>query len=125
LFDKIGVLALAAAVAISSTFALFAFSFTPALIIAGVLLWGIGMGAQESVIRAAVAQIVPAQKRGTGFGLFNACFGIAWFLGSAIMGFLYDISIPALIALSVTSQLIALPLLVRTHSRLAARQRAD
>ncbi len=122
-YDKKGVAALMAAIAISSTSALFAFSFTPAFIIAGVLLWGIGMGAQESVIRALVADIVPSQRRGTGYGLFNAGYGVAWFVGSAVLGFLYDISLPALIAISVCLQLISLPLLHQVRRRLAGQAR--
>lgn len=120
LYDKKGVLALAAAIAVSAFFALFAFSFVPALIVAGVFLWGIGMGAQESIIRAVVADIIPASRRGTGFGLFNACFGIAWFLGSAVMGVLYDFSLPALIGFSILAQLTSLPLLFFVQKRLSA-----
>ena len=119
LYDKKGILALVIAIALSSGFALFAFSFVPALIVAGVLLWGVGMGTQESIIRAVVADIVPTHKRGTGFGLFNAGFGIAWFLGSAAMGVLYDFSLSALIVLSICCQVGALPLLVQVHKRLS------
>lgn len=119
-YDKKGVLALAGAVVISSTFALFAFSFIPALVIAGVLLWGIGMGAQESIIRAVVADMVPRQRRGTGFGLFNGCFGVAWFAGSLLMGILYDVSLPALIGFSILAQLVSLPLLFLVQRRLSA-----
>jgi len=118
-YDKKGVLALAAAIAVSSTFALFAFSFIPALIVGGVLLWGVGMGAQESIIRAVVADIVPAQRRGAGFGLFNACFGITWFIGSAVMGILYDFSLPALIVFSILSQIASLPLLIFVQKQLS------
>jgi len=119
-YDKKGILALAAAIAVSAFFAVFAFSFVPVLIIAGILLWGVGMGAQESIIRAVVADIVPVRKRGAGFGLFNACFGIAWFLGSAAMGVLYDFSLPALIIFSILSQLASLPLLFFVQKRLSA-----
>jgi len=118
-YDKKGVLALAGAVVISSTFAVFAFSFIPALAIAGVLLWGVGMGAQESIIRAAVADMVPMQRRGTGFGLFNSCFGIAWFAGSLLMGILYDVSLPALIGFSIAAQLVSLPLLFGVQKHLS------
>jgi predicted MFS family arabinose efflux permease len=111
-YDKKGLLSLATAVAISSVFALLAFSFIPAVIIGGIALWGIGMGAQESIIRAVVADIVPAQKRGTGYGIFNAGFGVAWFLGSALMGVLYDFSLSALIVFSILSQAASLPLLL-------------
>jgi MFS family permease len=119
LYDKKGVLALIMSIVISSTFAYFTFSFIPALIVGGILLWGIGMGAQESIVRAVVADIVPTHKRGTGFGLFNACFGIAWFIGSVIMGILYDFSLPALIVLSICCQIGALPLLIRVHKRIS------
>jgi len=118
-YDKKGVFVLVTAIAVSSTFAFFAFSFIPALIVAGVVLWGVGMGAQESIIRAVVADIVPVHKRGTGFGLFNACFGIAWFIGSAIMGILYDFSLPAMIVMSIGCQIASLPLFFQVHKRLS------
>jgi MFS family permease len=120
-YDKTGMLSLAAAVVLSSFFALFAFASGAALIIVGVVLWGIGMGAQESIIRAVVADIVPTQKRGTGYGIFNAGYGICWFLGSALMGILYDISLPALIAFSILSQLASIPLLIFVRNRLGIK----
>jgi len=123
-YDKKGLAALMAAIAISSASALLAFSFTAAVIVGGVLLWGIGMGAQESIIRAFVADIVPSQRRGTGYGLFNAGYGVAWFVGSAVLGFLYDISLPALIAVSVCLQLVSLPLLHQVRRRLAGQASA-
>jgi predicted MFS family arabinose efflux permease len=46
-------------------------------------------------------------KRGTAFGTFNGVYGVAWFAGSAAMGFLYDMSIPALVAFGVIAQVIA------------------
>ena len=112
-------MSLMVAIAISAFSALFAFSFTPALIIGGVLLWGIGMGAQESIIRALVADIVPSRKRATGYGLFNAGYGVAWFIGSSILGYLYDVSLPALIGISICLQLLSLPVLQMVRRRLA------
>lgn len=123
-YDRKGALSLMVAIAIAAFSALFAFSLTPALIIGGVLLWGIGMGAQESIIRALVADIVPSKRRGTGYGLFNAGYGAAWFVGSAILGLLYDISLPALIAISVCLQLMSLPLLHVVRRRLASQTSA-
>ncbi len=120
-YDKAGMLSLAAAVALSSFFAVFAFASTASLIITGVTLWGIGMGAQESITRAVVADIVPMQKRGTGYGLFNAGFGLCWFLGSALMGILYDFSLPALITFSILSQLASLPLFIYIRRRLSIK----
>lgn len=50
-------------------------------------------------------------------------FGVFWFLGSALMGFLYDVSIPALIVFSVSVQLAALPLLYIAMRSIAAKTR--
>lgn len=96
----------------SCLFAPLAFSGSLGLVVLGAALWGIGMGAQESVLRAAVAQRIPAARRGTAYGVFNTVYGVAWFAGSAAMGVLYDVSIPALVALSVVSQLAAVPILL-------------
>jgi MFS family permease len=120
-YDKKKLLSLATAVAISSLFAIFAFSLSPIWIIIGILLWSVGMGAQESIIRAAVADFVPIAKRGTGYGIFNAGYGICWFLGSALMGVLYDFSLVSLIVFSVFSQLASLPLLVSTQKHFAEK----
>ncbi|MCS7286542.1 MAG: MFS transporter [Anaerolineae bacterium] len=78
----------------------------------GVALWGASIGAQESIMRAAVAGMVSRDKRGTAYGIFNTGFGIAWFLGSALLGILYDVSLPSMVAFSVVTQLLSIPLLV-------------
>lgn len=79
-------------------------------IAAVLVLWGIGMGGQASIIKAALADMVPKERRATGYGIFNCGFGLFWFLGSALMGLLYDVSLSALIAFSVIIQLLAIPL---------------
>lgn len=117
LYDRIGISALVFVSLMSSLFAPFAFlgGFRGALF--SMALWGIGMGAQESVMRAAVARMVPPDRRGSAYGFFNAGYGVAWFLGSAALGALYDISIPALIAFSVATQLASVPLLLIARKR--------
>jgi predicted MFS family arabinose efflux permease len=82
----------------------------PLIALAGMLLWGIGLAAQESLLRPLVAGIVDASRRATAFGLFDTGFGVAWFLGSVVLGYLYGISIPGLVILSVVLQLISLPI---------------
>lgn len=111
LYDKIGVKSLMISTVLSSVFAIFVFSMesVPMLLI-GIALWGIGMGAQESILKAAVTSMVPKNSRATGYGIFECSFGIFWFLGSWLMGVLYDFSIPAMVAVSVTAQLAAIPL---------------
>ena len=75
------------------------------------------MGGQESVMRAAVSGMVNAGRRATAYGVFNAFYGIAWFLGSALMGILYDFSIPALVVFSVVAQLASIPLFLMAGKR--------
>ena len=111
LFDRLGFPVAATAFSLGALFAPFVFLGRLWIILIGMVLWGIGMGAQNSLLKAMLADVIPASKRSTGFGLFYTVFGVGWFLGSALMGFLYDQSIPALIVLSVMLQLMALPVL--------------
>ena len=115
LLDKFGTSLLFLAFAISAFFAPFVFLCRGELELLGMILWGIGLGAQESCLKAVLATVVPSEKRSTSFGVFDTGFGIAWFLGSATMGLLYDKSIPALVAFSVVLQLLALPVLSRAN----------
>jgi len=112
LFDRVGIPVLILSSLLSAFFAPFAFLGNFHLALVGVILWGIGMGAQESVMRAALAEMVPADKRGSAYGVFNTGYGIFWFLGSALMGWLYDISIPTLVVFSIVMQLASIPLLL-------------
>lgn len=108
LFDRIGIRALMISTVISSFFSCFIFlTGNPVTIGFGIVLWGIGMGAQESIMKAAVSRIVPSSMRGTGFGIFETGFGIAWFFGSWLLGVLYDRSIVVLVVVSVAVQLLA------------------
>jgi MFS family permease len=101
LFDHIGLWANVVAVALGSIYAPLAFYGGFAGAIIGMVLWGIGMGVQESILRAYVAEIVAPERRGRAYGLFGAVFGVAWFAGSALMGLLYDHALPLVVALSI------------------------
>ena len=116
LFDTKGLNVLIAATVISALFAPLVFfgGFTIALI--GMILWGIGMGAHETIMKAFVANLVSPSKRGTAYGMLNIWFGVFWFLGSALMGYLYDISIPALVTFSITAQLLSVPLFYKVST---------
>ena len=109
LFDRIGLKALMISTLCSAFFGCFIFLTDASVIMGvGIVLWGIGMGAQESIMKAAVSNIVPRSMRSTGFGIFETGFGISWFLGSWMLGALYDKAPIWLAAVSVTAQLIAL-----------------
>jgi MFS family permease len=78
------------------------------------------MGAQESIAKAAIATLVPSERRARAYGWFFAAFGLAWWLGSWGMGALYARSLPAVAALSAAAQLLAIPLLLGLAARLSA-----
>jgi len=117
LFDKTGIIVLVPLTIIATLFAPLSFLGGSTAVLAGCALWGMGMGVHESIIPAAVAAMVPVQRRPSAYGIFTAGYGVFWFLGSAVSGILYDISIPALVVFSMATQLAAIPffLWVRKH----------
>jgi MFS family permease len=112
LFDRFGRRVLIAAPLFAAAAAplLFSAGFHGAL--AGIALWGVGMGIQESVLRAAVVDLAPSERRGAAYGIFNSAYGVAWFAGSAVMGLAYGVSVTGLIVFSICAQVAAIPLLV-------------
>jgi predicted MFS family arabinose efflux permease len=109
--DKLPLPVLLVAFAVPAFFAPLVFLHGAGLELVGMILWGIGLGAQDSCLKAVLAPIIPSEKRSTAFGVFDTAFGLAWFAGSAIMGLLYDRSILTVVIFSVTLQLLALPFL--------------
>lgn len=83
-------------------------------VIFGMALWGISVGTQESILKAAIGDRVPREKRARAFGLFNTAFGFFWFAGSAAIGFLYDRFGPIpMVVFSMVFQLAALLVFAR------------
>ncbi len=110
LYDRIGIKTLIISTLLSMCFPIFAFLGAHRLALVGVVLWGIGMGAQESIMRAAIAHYSHKEKRATAYGFFNMIYGIAWFAGSAAFGLLYDnVSVPAAVIFSLVLQAMAIP----------------
>lgn len=98
------------AIPISAAFIpIFIFSKTLAFIIVGTVLFGFGMGLQEVIMKAAVADMTPLAKRSTAYGIFNLSLGLAFFVGGTLAGFLYDYSIPILIIFLTAAELMAIP----------------
>src|SRR6058998_3220596 len=111
LFDRFGPNISLFAFLISAAAAPFVFLGTSVPALIGMVFWGIGMSAQGSLFQAMLTGVIPPQKRSTAFGLFDTGYGIAWFLGSAVMGLLYDKSPLAVVLFSVVLQLAAIPVL--------------
>jgi MFS family permease len=109
LYDRFGIKALAGLFAAELFTAPMVFMGSFGWIIGGMALWGISVGTQESILKAAIADRVPEEKRARAFGLFNTLFGLFWLAGSAAIGFLYDkTGVIPMVVFSVTVQAAAL-----------------
>lgn len=112
LYDRTGFWVLIGATIVAALSAPLVFLGNVALVVIGIVLWGIGSTSQSSIMRAALADMVPQHRRAYGFGLFSAAFGAFWFAGSTLMGVLYDHSVLALVIFSVAIQILSVPLFV-------------
>ena len=120
LFDRRGFSVLIALTLVSALFAPLVFLGGLWAALVGAAIWGLGMGVHEAIIPAAVAPMVPAERRASAFGLFTAGYGVFWFIGSAVIGTLYDISLPATVAFCVVAQIAAVPIFFRVGRRYSA-----
>jgi MFS family permease len=116
LLDKFGLPILLLSFFLSALFAPLVFLGGFAAAVVGMAFWGIGMGAQDSLLKAVLVDVIPPERRSTAFGVFDTGFGIAWFAGSAVMGWLYDKLVPALVVFSVLLQLAALVFVLAKRS---------
>ena len=108
LLDRIGIIGLVGAIAISIVAVPFAFLGSGWIVGLGVALWGMGTVVQDSLLVALVAKVTPEDTRSTAYGIFDTVFGIAWLAGSAALGMLYDHFLPGLIAFSVIAQVASI-----------------
>ena len=107
LFDRYGVAILSIGILISMFSLPLGFLGGSTGVVIGVVCWGTGIGAQDAVLRSGIAQVVSMNKRGSAFGAFNGVYGVMWFVGSAIMGMLYDRSVTAVVLFGLTLQLVS------------------
>lgn len=113
LYDRYGFWVLIIVTLTAALFAPLVFLGNFYLALLGVVLWAVGMGAHDSLMRAVIGKMVSQKKRASAYGIFNMGYGVAWFLGSAAMGLLYDYSIMAVILFIVILQICSLPAFIR------------
>lgn len=112
LFDLWGLWIQVGCTVVSLFFAPMVFLMSRTWAFAGMCIWGIGLGAQQSVLKAFLSHHTTSQKRAYAFGLFDACYGLSWFAGSAFMGHLYDTSVVRLVTFSMNMQTLSIVILV-------------
>ena len=115
LYDRWGMKALALSALLTAPFSALIFLLPGGgALYAGAALWGVGMGAQESILKAAVATLVPKERRSSGYGSFQTAFGVCLFAGGWLMGCLYDRSPAGMALFSMSAELGAAALFWRT-----------
>jgi MFS family permease len=107
-YDRIGLRGMALLPPLAAAVPFLSFSTTPVLVWIGAVVWGAAMGVHESTMRAAVADLVPAGRRGAGYGTFTAVYGLAWLAGAAVIAALYSSSVGAAETFVVAVQAVAL-----------------
>jgi len=112
LFDKVGLSIMIVVALLSSLFAPLVFLGDSYMAFLGIGLWGISMGAQESIMRSSVAVMSTVKRRGSAYGVFNTIYGVSWFFGSLLIGILYNFSIIYVVIFSVLIQLISIPFFI-------------
>lgn len=88
-FDRGTLLALGVAALVVSDLALALVGGMGGLAL-GVVLWGLHMGMTQGLLATLVADVAPANLRGTAFGVFNLVSGLALLLASIVAGALWD-----------------------------------
>lgn len=112
-YDRYGISVLTFVPVTGILIALVAFTPSYTVALAGAVLWGISMGMQETILRAAVADFTAMGERGFAYGIFNTIYGGAWFAGSIAIGALYTLNPLYAAGFMVILQVAALPVLLR------------
>ena len=116
-YDRIGIRGLVVLPILAAVIPWLGFSSSTAVVIAGMLIWGVVMGIQESTMRAAVADLVPDARRGSAYGIFTAVYGLAWLAGSVVIGLTYERSVilSAVVVTVVQGAALVVFLVARPH----------
>ncbi|HOK16286.1 MAG: MFS transporter [Defluviitoga tunisiensis] len=107
-YDNIGLKTLLIIPIATLVIPFFAFSYSKIFILFSIIIWGIVMGIHETIMRAAIADLIPLERRGTAYGIFNTVYGLSMFIGGTSIGFLYEISLSYVVTFVVIIEIISL-----------------
>lgn len=109
LYDRIGMFLLIFTPLLTLPIPFLVFSHSYAAALVGMVIWGAVMGIQETILRAAIADLTHISQRGLGYGIFNTAYGLALLAGNTLMGVLYSTSIFAIFLFVSVIEIISLP----------------
>lgn len=108
-FDRKGPVILALGVLVPLAATPLVFASASSMFVVGILLWGLSVTVQQSLFKAMLTRLLPRERRATGFGTFDAAWGVASFLGGLLLGWLYDVRPFALVAAAMALLALAVP----------------
>ncbi|MEM2183827.1 MAG: MFS transporter [Candidatus Methanomethylicia archaeon] len=76
------------------------------------ILWGVFMGAYETIMRAAVADLTEPSNRAYAYGIYSFASGISWMIGTMIMALLLTVYSFGIVVFSLICEVLAITLLV-------------
>jgi MFS family permease len=87
-------------------------------IVLAAITFGIILGMQESIYRAAISTLVPENQRGSAYGIFNAVYGVGNLISAPIFGYLIQSKMISLgIYYTIIGQLLAIIVLFLSLGR--------
>jgi len=92
-------------------------------LITAAVVFGLVLGMQESIYRAAVSELTPISSRGTAYGIFNAAYGFGFLISGAIYGLLMQLKPPFIavvfyvfvMQIAATASLLSVRLELKRH----------
>lgn len=120
LFDRRGARVLMIVPVLVAIVPLCVFADELSLVLAGTVVWGIATGVQDSTVKAYVADLVPAPRRATAYGVFAAVQGLGALAGGALAGALVEHHTGSLTIVISLIQALSLLLLWKTTRTAAA-----
>lgn len=85
--------------------------------------FGLVLGMQESIYRAAVSEFAPIASRGTAYGVFNTAYGVGMLASGFVYGLIAAINPPytVIVLYVAAAQAAAVFLLLKAHSLIARK----
>ena len=68
-------------------------------LIVAAIVFGLVLGTQESIYRAAVSELTPISSRGTAYGIFNTAYGVGFLISGAVYGLLMELKLPFILVI--------------------------
>jgi MFS family permease len=68
-------------------------------LIVAAIVFGLVLGTQESIYRAAVSELTPISSRGTAYGIFNTAYGVGFLISGAVYGLLMELKPPFILVI--------------------------